>query len=353
MKKVITIIWARPQFIKHAPVDKIIKKYAKNITIHTGQHFDQNMSDIFFNQLEIDKPDYNLHINWSTHWKMTGEMMIEIEEVVLKEKPNLILVYGDTNSTLAWALVASKLHIPVVHVESGLRSWDKKMPEEVNRIMTDHVSDFLLCPTETAIKNLKNEWIESWVIRVQDPMYLTVNYFKDKATWNDYIYNLWLTKDNYYFATTHRPSNTDTKEQLQSIIDLFNTLNKKVLIPIHPRTKNKLEEFGIKISDNVVLIDPCWYLETLNYMFNSSAVLTDSWWLQKEAYILWKNIFTLRDTTEWIETVKSWKNTLLLDESGKLLKNSKDLVENYRWGEYENFYWKGETLDNLFKKILD
>lgn len=352
MKKIITIIWARPQFIKHAPVDKIIKKYANNITIHTGQHFDENMSDIFFTQLEIDKPDYNLKINWSTHWKMTWEMMIEIEEIVLKEKPDFIVVYGDTNSTLAGSLVGSKLHIPIIHIESGLRSGDKRMPEEINRIMTDHVSEYLLCPTETAIENLTKEWIKKWVIRVQDPMYLTVNYFKEKALENDYIWSLWLTKDDYYFATTHRPSNTDDKKQLESIINLFNTLNKKVLIPIHPRTKKRIEEFNLKLSDNIVLIEPCGYLETLNYMFNSSAVLTDSGWLQKEAYILWKNIFTIRDRTEWIETVDSWRNKLLLDEKGILLENSNDLVENYRWWEYEEFYWEGESLDNLFSRIL-
>lgn len=352
MKKVITVIWARPQFIKHAPVDKIIKKYAQNITIHTGQHFDENMSDIFFTQLEIDKPDYNLKINWSSHWKMTWNMMIKIEEIVLKENPDFILVYWDTNSTLAWSIVASKLHIPVIHVESWLRSWDKKMPEEINRIMTDHVSEYLFCPTQTAIENLKNEGITKWVTRVHDPMFLTVNYFREKALKSDCISKLWLEPNNYYFATTHRPSNTDTKDMLQSIVNLFNTLNKKVLIPIHPRTKNKLNEFKINLWDNIILINPCWYLETLNYMFNCSAVLTDSWWLQKEAYILWKNIFTLRDRTEWVETVNSWRNSLLLDKKGVLLKNSKSLVEKYIEWEYIDFYGQWESLDDLFSKIL-
>ncbi len=352
MKKIITIIWARPQFIKHAPVDKIIKKYAENITIHTGQHFDKNMSDIFFTQLEIDKPDYNLQIHWSTHWKMTWNMMIEIEEIILKEKPNYIVVYWDTNSTLAGSLVGSKLNIPVIHIESWLRSGDKKMPEEINRIMTDHVSEYLLCPTETAINNLKLEWIDKWVIRVQDPMYLTVNYFKDIALKNSYIDKLWLEKNDYYFVTMHRPSNTDNKEQLESIINLFNNLNKKVLFPIHPRTKKRIEEFNIELWSNIALIEPCWYLETLNYMYNSDCVLTDSWWLQKEVYILWKNIFTIRDTTEWIETVETWRNKLLLDVKWNLLENSKDIIEHYRWGEYEDFYWKWEKLDSLFNKIL-
>lgn len=346
MKKVITIIWARPQFIKHAPVDKIIKKYAENITIHTWQHFDENMSNIFFTQLEIDKPDYNLNINWSNHWKMTWEMMIKIEEIVLKEKPDFILVYGDTNSTLAWSLVASKLHIPVIHVESWLRSGDKKMPEEINRIMTDNVSDFLLCPTEIAIDNLKNEWIEIWVYRVQDPMYLTVNYFKEKSLEVDNNFS------DYYFATIHRPSNTDSKEQLKSIFDLFNSLNKKVVIPLHPRTKSKLNEFSIKISENIKIIEPCWYLETLNFLNNSEAVITDSWWLQKEAYILWKNIFTMRDTTEWVETVESGKNMLLLDSDWKLILNVRDVIESYRGWKYVNYYWEWESLDNLFKKVL-
>lgn len=351
MKKVITIIWARPQFIKHAPVDKIIKKYAKNITIHTWQHFDENMSDIFFNDLEIDKPDYNLEIHGWNHWKMTWEMMIRIEEIVLDEKPDFMLVYGDTNSTLAWSLVASKLHIPVIHVESGLRSWDKKMPEEINRIMTDNVSDYLLCPTDEAIKNLWKEWLKSWVYKIQDPMYLTVDFFIEKALKLDILDGLWLEKGNYYFTTIHRPSNTDDRVLLTSIFDLLNSLDKKVLIPLHPRTKSKIKELDLSF-ENIIFIEPSWYLQTLNFIKNSSAVITDSWWLQKEAYILWKNIFTLRNTTEWIETVNSWRNKLLINSNWKLRKNSKDLIGNYRDWEYIEYYSQWESLDGLFGKIL-
>lgn len=352
MKKVITIIWARPQFIKHAPVDKIIKKYAQNIVIHTWQHFDANMSEIFFKQLEIDKPDYNLNINWWNHGEMTWTMIIEIEKIVLIEKPDFIVIYWDTNSTLAWALVWSKLHIPIIHIESWLRSFDKKMPEEINRILSDKVSDYLFAPTNEAVKNLKSEWITSWIYKSEDPMYTTVNYFKEKAISLNIIWKLWLTQWSYYFATIHRPSNTDFKEQLISIINLFNSLNKKVLIPIHPRTKKKIEEFDIKLGENIILIEPCGYLETLNYIYNSSAVITDSWWLQKEAYILQKNIFTMRNVTEWVETVNTWRNKLLLDKNWVLINNASDLIENYRGGEYINFYWEGESLDSLFKMIL-
>ena len=226
------------------------------------------------------------------------------------------------------------------------------MPEEINRIMTDHVSEFLLCPTKTAIENLKKEWLEKGVIRVQDPMYITVNYFKDIALQKKYIGKLNLAENNYYFATIHRPSNTDTKEQLESIINLFNSLNKKILIPLHPRTRNKIKEFNLDLWKNIVLIEPCGYLETLNYMFNSDAVITDSGWLQKEAYILWKNIFTVRNTTEWIETVESWRNKLILDNNWELLRVAKDLIEKYRDWEYIDFYWEWEKLENLFSKIL-
>lgn len=352
MKKVITIIWARPQFIKHAPVDKILKKIAQNIVIHTGQHFDKNMSDIFFQQLEIDKPDYNLEIHGWNHGEMTWKMMIEIENIVLNKKPDFILVYGDTNSTLAGSLIGAKLHIPIIHLEAGLRSFDKKMPEEINRILTDHSSTYLLSPTKQWIENLKNEWITKWVFRIQDPMYLTVNHFIEKARKLNLLEKHWLKKREYYFLTMHRPSNVDNKEQLESIINLLSSLNKKILFPIHPRTKSRLESFGIKLWENIIIIQPTWYLETLYFMDNSDAVITDSGWLQKEAYILWKNIFTIRNTTEWIETVETWKNKLILDESWKLLDNAKDLIENYRWWEYKNFYGEGGNLEDLVGKIL-
>jgi len=352
MKKIITIIWARPQFIKHAPVDKILKKIAQNIVIHTGQHFDKNMSDIFFQQLEIDKPDYNLEIHGWNHGEMTWKMMIEIEKIILKEKPDFILVYGDTNSTLAWALIWAKLHIPIIHLEAGLRSFDKKMPEEINRILTDHSSTYLLSPTKQWIENLKNEWITKWVFRIQDPMYLTVNHFIEKARKLNLLEKYWLKKWGYYFLTMHRPSNVDNKEQLESIVNSLSSLNKKILFPIHPRTKSKLENINIKLWENIITIDPTWYLETLYFMDNADAVITDSGWLQKEAYILWKNIFTIRDTTEWIETIESWRNKLILDKSWKLLDNTKELIKNYRWWEYNNFYGEGERLKDLFGKIL-
>ena len=353
MKKVITIIWARPQFIKHAPVNKIIKKYANNVVIHTGQHFDKNMSDIFFKQLEIDTPDYELNINWWNHWEMTWKMMIEIEKIILIEIPDFIIIYWDTNSTLAWALVWSKLNIPVIHIEAWLRSFDKTMPEEINRIMTDHIAKYLLCPTEKAIENLKNEWINTWVFHTQDPMYLTVNHYKDKTLKFNLLASLWLSNWDYYFATVHRPSNTDNVKLLNSIINLFNWLNKKVIFPIHPRTKQKIDEFWINMWNNITTLDPTWYLETLYFMQNSDAVITDSWGLQKEAYILWKNIFTLRDSTEWMETVETWKNILLLNKYGDFnIYDTLTQINTYRWGTYTNYYNNGNKLEELICKIL-
>ena len=352
MKKVLSIIWARPQFIKHAPVDKIIKKYAQNITIHTWQHFDTNMSDIFFEQLGIDKPEYNLNIHGGNHGAMTWEMMIAIEAIVLSEKPDYILVYGDTNSTLAWSLVASKLYIPVIHVEAGLRSGDKKMPEEINRIMTDHVSTYLFSPTDAALENLKNEGITQWVVKIQDPMYLTVQFFREKSESLNILRQWWLRDKEYYFCTFHRPSNTDKLSSLQQIVDLLNNLNKKVIFPIHPRTKQKVKDFWLEFSKNIIIIDPVWYIETLYYIQNADAVITDSGGLQKEAYILWKNIFTLRDTTEWWETIMSWRNILLLNHDGKLLPDAQNLIENYRHGEYIDFYGQWKDLESLFANVL-
>ncbi len=352
MKKVLSIIWARPQFIKHAPVDKILKKYAQNITIHTWQHFDVNMSDIFFQQLWIDTPEYNLNIHGGNHGTMTWEMMIAIEAITLSEKPDYILVYGDTNSTLAGALVASKLHIPVIHVEAGLRSGDKKMPEEINRIITDHVSSYLLCPTDTALENLKKEWILDWIIKIQDPMYLTVQFFREKSACLNILGHWWLREKEYYFCTFHRPSNTDNVLSLQQIVELLNNLDKKVIFPIHPRTKQKIQGFWLKFSKNILLIDPVWYLETLHYIQNADGVITDSGGLQKEAYILWKNIFTLRNTTEWEETIISWRNILLLNHQGKLHPDAQDLIKNYRGGEYIDFYGQWQDLESIFANIL-
>ena len=238
--KVITVLGARPQFIKAAPVSRVLREKVDEIIIHTGQHYDANMSDIFFEELHIPKPDYHLGVGSGNHGKQTGEMLTKIEEIVLKEKPDYLMVYGDTNSTLAGALVAAKLHIPVIHIEAGLRSFNKEMPEEINRIMTDHVSEFLFCPTNTAVQNLENENITRNVFNIGDVMYDAVLYNQELAkTQSKILETNELTAKNYHLITIHRAENTDDLQKMKNILEAFSKIEDLKVWPIHPRTKNK------------------------------------------------------------------------------------------------------------------
>lgn len=305
--KLITVIGARPQFIKAAPFSEVFRKKHTEILVHTGQHYDSNMSDIFFNELNIPKPDYNLAVGSGSHGKQTAKMLEGIEEILLNEKPDALLVYGDTNSTLAGALAASKLHIKVYHAEAGLRSFNKLMPEEQNRILTDHISDLLFCPTETAVNHLKNEGITKGVSLTGDIMYDAVlrnipiaqEKYKNTLT-------LPVSKKNYYLATVHRAENTDAPDKLKTIFQAFNELDKPVLLPLHPRTKNIIENMGLSLN-NINVIDPVGYLFMLYLTANAHMVITDSGGLQKEAYFLKTPCTTLRDQTEWVETlINDW-----------------------------------------------
>ena len=319
--KLLTVIGARPQFIKAAPLSDEFRKKNQEILIHTGQHYDKNMSDVFFAELGIPKPDYNLGVGSGSHGKQTARMLEGIEDIILKEKPDGLLVYGDTNSTLAGALAASKLHIPVFHVEAGLRSYNKLMPEEQNRILTDHISDLLLCPTQTAVDNLKKEGIISGVINTGDIMYDTVlrninisNQKYSSGVWleeiaNDNAYNKTLIEKEYYLATIHRAENTDNDDKLRKIFAALNELDKPVLMPIHPRTKKLIDKLEVK-TDNIVIIKPVGYLLMLYLTANAYMVITDSGGLQKEAYFLKSPCTTLRDQTEWVETLENNWNTL-------------------------------------------
>ena len=244
--KIITVVGARPQFIKAAPVSKELRKYFNEILIHTGQHYDDNMSKIFFEELGIPKPDYNLNIGSGNHGKMTGEMLGKLEEIYLKEKPDCILVYGDTNSTLAGALAASKLLIPVIHVEAGLRSFNKSMPEEQNRILTDHISKLLLAPTKDAEKNLEKEGIKNGVHNIGDVMYDAVLMFKEKSKIKEKLLEkIGVNKNEYILATIHRAENTNNIERLKNIIEALNESSTTIVsLPLHPRTKKFIEEYG-------------------------------------------------------------------------------------------------------------
>lgn len=315
VKKILTIAGTRPQLVKIAAVSRVLRKSFKEVLVNTGQHYDYNMAGVFFDELNIPRPDYDLCIGSDSHGRQTGKMLIAVEEVVEKEKPDAILVYGDTNSTLAGALVASKLHIPLIHIEAGLRSFNKLMPEEINRILTDHVSDFLFAPTQVAVRNLENEGIIKGVYTVGDVMYDAVLYNMDLAEQKYNLSDFGLTSKEYYLGTIHRAENTDSKEILTAIISSLSNLNDIVYLPLHPRTKNRIEEFGLQNildhAQNIKIVEPVSYLEMLLLEKHAKAIITDSGGVQKEAYFMKVPCVTLRNQTEWVETVEIGWNQLL------------------------------------------
>ncbi len=311
--KIIHIVGARPQFVKLAPLYKEIQKKNEQLIIHTGQHYDEKMSKVFFEDLAIPKADYNLNINQGSHAFQTAEMMKGIEEILLQVKECLLVIYGDTNSTLAGALAASKLEIPIVHIEAGLRSFNRSMPEEVNRILADRISNYLLAPTQTAVNNLNKEGLA-------DVTYFTGDIMTDSIKQNikiaheksDVIERLNLTSNNYYLLTLHRPYNVDNPEKLIKILNLLNDLDKEVIFPIHPRTRKILEGQISTNLANIKLIEPQGYLDFLILQENAVKIVTDSGGIQKEACILKRPCITLRSETEWVETVQEGVNLLVI-----------------------------------------
>lgn len=313
--KILTIIGARPQFIKAATVSRLIA-HASNVTeyiIHTGQHYDQNMSDIFFRELDIPKPNINLEIGSGLHGEQTAKMLVGIEQEIIKQKPSCVLVYGDTNSTLAGALAASKLNVPVCHVEAGLRSFNRSMPEEVNRTVTDHTSDTLFAPTQNAVSQLKKEGIPSDnIVLSGDVMFDAALYYSGKAEVESHILeSLKLQNNDYILATVHRAENTDDKERLARIVHELETLakNTTVVMPIHPRTLKLLSEYSIT-PKGVLFIEPVGYLDMVKLERNSKLIVTDSGGVQKEAFFHKKQCFTIRSETEWTELVDAGHNIL-------------------------------------------
>lgn len=361
--KLLTIIGARPQFIKAAPFSEQFRKKANEILIHTGQHYDQNMSDIFFEELNIPKPDYQLSIGSGNHGAQTGTMLTKIEEVILIENPDGILVYGDTNSTLAGALAASKLHIPVFHVEAGLRSYNKRMPEEQNRILTDHVSTLLLCPTDTAVENLKAEGIVNSVINTGDIMYDVVlrNIDLAEAKYNSETFISELSNENelfdlevgekFYLSTIHRAENTDDPNKIIEILMALENLNYKVILPIHPRTRKIINELAINLK-NVLLINPVGYLMMLYLTKNAEMVITDSGGLQKEAYFLETPCTTLRDQTEWVETLENGWNILSAINQSEIIKHVNRDLDCYQHPQPKHF-GDGNAAEKITKAILE
>lgn len=324
--KLVTVVGARPQFVKAGVVSKAIGQHAglAEVIVHTGQHFDANMSEIFFEQLGIPRPNYLLDIHGGTHGSMTGRMLIEVERVLLAERPDRVLVYGDTNSTLAGALAAAKLHIPVAHVEAGLRSFNMRMPEEINRMLTDQVSDILFCPTETAMRNLDAEGFArkaARVVNVGDVMQDSALLFAGSATRPASLPD----EDGFILATLHRAENTDEPARLRSIVDAINELHDTcapVVLPLHPRTRDVVGRLGLSLR--CTLIDPVGYLEMLWLLKHCGLVLTDSGGVQKEAYFFGRFCVTLRDQTEWTELVDAGANALVGADGGEILRLARE-----------------------------
>lgn len=351
--KILTVIGARPQFIKAAALSREISKHPKveEVIVHTGQHFDANMSDVFFEEMEIPKPKYNLEINSLGHGAMTGRMLEGIEEILLIEKPDVLLVYGDTNSTIAGALAAKKLHIKVAHVEAGLRSFNMEMPEEVNRILTDRISDFLFCPTITAIDNLKVEGydnIECDVVQSGDVMQDAADFYALKS-----VEKSTVIKDEkigkYILATLHRAENTDDISRLKSIVDSLNHIHEnicEIVLPLHPRTKSKLIDAGLDLK--VKLIKPVGYFDMIELIKNSELIMTDSGGLQKEAFFFKRNCVTMRDQTEWVELIENNVNVLVGADGDKIISSTKDML-NQKSNFDIDLYGNGNASNNIIK----
>lgn len=327
--KIMTVIGARPQFIKAAAVSRKLREKDEEILVHTGQHYDKNMSDVFFSELEIPQPDYNLSIGSGGHGYQTGNMLIKIEEILLKEKPDCMLIYGDTNSTIAGALAASKLLIPVAHIEAGLRSFNMAMPEEQNRILTDHISKYLFAPTQTAVDNLEKESVVGEVFNVGDVMYDAVLHFGEMAEKKtDIVERLGLKKNGYILATIHRAENTNDINRMTSITQALTESGKNIVLPLHPRTRKYMADYGLTFGDNIKIIEPVGYLEMLMLEKNSEKIVTDSGGVQKEAFFLGKPCITLRDETEWVETVENGWNTIVGCNKEKILSAIKNFMPN-------------------------
>jgi len=339
--KIVSIVGARPQFVKAAPVSRVLRSEFSEILVHTGQHYDDEMSAIFFREMEIPAPDYNLGIGSGPHGWQTGQMLAQIEDVLIDEKPDCVLVYGDTNSTLAGALAAVKLHIPVAHVEAGLRSFNRSMPEEHNRVLTDHCSDLLFCPTKTAIENLAIEGVSKGVFLVGDVMYDAVIQFGELTRKKSNILaSLNLKSGEYLLATVHRPYNTDDPERFRRLLEAFGKLDKTLVFPVHPRTREQInansENDGFLGSANIRMIDPVGYLDMLMLEQNAHMILTDSGGVQKEAYFFAVPCVTLRPETEWVETVEAGWNLLVDADVERIIKAAEE-----RW-------WPGEMPSPIF-----
>lgn len=356
--KIATVLGARPQFIKAAPVSRAFQKYQsdhpnvpiREILVHTGQHYDEDMSDIFFREMAIPAPHYHLSVASGLHGWQTGQMMMRVEDVLLQEKPDAVLVYGDTNSTLAGALVAAKLNIPLVHVEAGLRSFNRRMPEEVNRVLVDHISSLLLCPSQTAVDNLKAEGITAGVHLVGDVMVDALAVFSERAdTHSDIHARLGLSRGAYLLATVHRAENTDDPERLRSILSAFSQAEEPVVLPLHPRTRKALEALHLDLPGQIRMIGPVGYPDMVALERSARLILTDSGGIQKEAYWLRVPCVTLREETEWVETVTAGWNRVVGSEPAAIV----DAMRHFRPPDsHPPLYGEGHAAERIVDIVM-
>lgn len=349
MHTIYTVVGARPEFIKSGTVSKAFDQAGiAEALIHTGQHYDLNMSDVFFSSLGLREPKYHLNVGSGSHGKMTGEILAAMEEVLVTTPPDGVVVYGDTNSTLAGALAAAKLHIPVFHIEAGLRSFNRRMPEEINRIMTDHISDLLFCPTEVAVNHLSSEGITSGVHLVGDVMQDGVDLWSksDLESASDGE----IAPGKYYLATVHRQENVDSPARLDAIFAAFASLDYPVVLPLHPRTRKELENRNLidSLSSNVRFIDPVGYTEMLSLLSGAKAMLTDSGGVQKEAYMMRTPCVTLRDETEWTETVDSGWNVLAGADTEKIVAGA---MRNVAQLPHSELYGDGHASERIVQIV--
>ena len=344
--KILTIVGARPQFIKAAAVSHALRQQHREILLHTGQHYDEAMSDRFFTELDLPQPDIELGVGSASHAEQTAKMLIGIETAIAANQPDAVMVYGDTNSTLAGALAASKANVPLAHVEAGLRSYNRRMPEEINRVVTDRLSSLLLCPSETAVANLAEEGITSGVRVVGDVMADVLQKF-GSGTDAGVAKKLGLAPSSYFASTIHRAENTDDPERLRAILTALNTLPAPVVLPMHPRVKRVITEQRIAIGNNIRAIDPLGYPDMIALVRNARALLTDSGGLQKEAYWLRVPCITLRDETEWVETVDAGWNTLTGSDHARITA----AIQKERPSAHPQLYGDGHTAARIIEAI--
>lgn len=351
--KFLTIVGARPQFIKASPLSRELRRRHQEVLVHTGQHYDPGMSAVFFDELDVPPPNYHLGIGSGSHGAQTGAMLAAIETVLMSERPDAVLVYGDTNSTLAGALAAAKLHIPVAHIEAGLRSFNRAMPEELNRVLTDHLATWLFAPSEVARRQLEREGIVAGVTTVGDIMYDAVLLHRDRAAISSpFPAVAGVAAEEYYLCTIHRAENADDAAALARIFAGLNRLDLPVLIPLHPRTRKRLREFGIEPGDNVRLIEPVGYLDMLQLERSAVCILTDSGGVQKEAYYLAVPCVTLRTETEWVETVAAGWNRLCGTDPDALVEAVQQMATaNTRALPHPDLYGAGDSARRIVSAL--